>query len=37
MREDTLRELKNGLNTAFIDEGVASNLAYKPQFISNNY
>lgn len=37
MREDMLKELKNGLSTAFIDEGVSSNLAYKPQFISNNY
>lgn len=37
MREDMLTELENGLSTAFIDEGVSSNLAYKPQFISNNY
>lgn len=37
MREDMLRELENGLSTAFIDESVSSNLAYKPQFISNNY
>ena len=26
-----------GLTTAFIDNTVSSNLAYKPQFVSNNY
>lgn len=25
------------MRTAFIDAGIASNLAYKPQFVSNNY
>lgn len=29
--------LNEGLKTAFIDHNVSSNLAYKPQFISNNY
>ena len=29
--------LEQGLTTAFIDGSISSNLAYKPQFISNNY
>ena len=29
--------MRSGFETAFIDGAVASNLAYKPQFISNNY
>ena len=30
-------ELRNGIETAFIDADYQSNLAYKPQFVSNNY
>lgn len=30
-------ELKNGLHTAFIDSTWNSDLAYRPEFISNNY
>ena len=30
-------ELKLGLETAFIDGNIASNQAWKPQFVSNNY
>ncbi len=30
-------ELRLGLETAYIDGSVASTLAYKPQFVSNNY
>ena len=30
-------ELKLGLNTAFVDGSLASSLAYRPQFVSNNY
>ena len=37
MTEDKLQELRNGFETAYIDGTIASNLAYKPQFISNNY
>ncbi len=37
MTEERLLEMRNGFETAFIDGTVASNLAYKPQFISNNY
>lgn len=36
-RMDEIAELQQGFTTAFIDAGVSSNLAYKPQFISNNY
>lgn len=37
MDKYTIEELKQGMTTAFIDKNVSSNLAYKPQFISNNY
>lgn len=37
MPNDKISQLKQGLNTAFIDASISSNLAYKPQFISNNY
>ena len=32
-----LSELRLGFETAYIDGNVTSNLAYKPQFVSNNY
>lgn len=32
-----LEEMRLSMETAFIDQSVSSNLAYKPQFISNNY
>ena len=34
---DSIRELRQGLESAFIDSSITSNLAYKPQFLSNNY
>lgn len=34
---DNKHELLNGLETAFIDGSVVSNLSYRPQFVSNNY
>ena len=34
---DNILKLKEGLTTAFISGDVSSNLAYKPQFVSNNY
>lgn len=34
---DTADELRLGFETAYIDGNAASNLAYKPQFVSNNY
>lgn len=37
MNQEKLLELRKGYETAFIDSTVQSNLAYKPQFISNNY
>ena len=37
MTQEKVREMRIGFETAFIDGAVASNLAYKPQFISNNY
>ena len=37
MAQEKLLELRSGFETAYIDGTVASNLAYKPQFISNNY
>ena len=37
MREEIITQIQQGMHTAFIDAGTMSNLAYKPQFISNNY
>lgn len=37
MINNKILQLQQGLHTAFIDSGTASNLAYRPQFISNNY
>ena len=37
MTQEKVLEMRSGFETAFIDGAVASNLAYKPQFISNNY
>lgn len=37
MTQDKLQEMRKGFETAYIDGTVASNLAFKPQFISNNY
>lgn len=37
MTEEKLAEIRNGFETAYIDETFSSNLAYKPQFISNNH
>lgn len=36
MDQERLSELQNSFETAFINENVASNLSYRPQFISNN-
>lgn len=35
--ENKLNELRQGFESAYIDGSVAANVAYKPQFISNNY
>ena len=38
MKENkNLEKLKAGLNTAFVDYANNSSLAYRPEFISNNY
>lgn len=38
MKENTnLEKIKAGLNTAFVDYANNSSLAYRPEFISNNY
>ena len=37
MTNDLITQLQQGMHTAFIDAGITSNLAYKPQFISNNH
>ena len=34
--ENKLNELRQGFESAYIDGSVAANVAYKPQFISNN-
>lgn len=37
MIDNRLLEMRSGFDTAFIDGAVASNLIYRPQFVSNNY
>lgn len=37
MTQEKLLELRAGFETAYIDGTYASNLAYKPQFVSNNH
>lgn len=37
MQSESIAQLQSGLETAFIDSTRSSNLAYKPQFVSNNY
>lgn len=37
MHATELAELQNGLTTAFVDASAASNLAYRPAFLSNDY
>lgn len=37
MNREKIVQLKQGLTTAFINQNTSSNLAYKPQFVSNNY
>lgn len=34
---DKITQLEKGLTTAFIDAATPSNLAYKPEFVSNNH
>ncbi len=37
MSPKEIENLRAGLGTAFIDSAASSNLAYRPQFLSNNY
>ncbi|MCI6018827.1 MAG: phospholipase D-like domain-containing protein [Clostridiales bacterium] len=37
MRKTKIKQIQSGLATAFIDVGIQSNVAYKPQFVFNNY
>ncbi len=37
MNNQIIEKIQQGQETAFINHAVLSNLAYKPQFISNNY
>lgn len=35
--QDHIAELNKGFTTAFIDQSFNSNLAYRPELVSNNY
>lgn len=37
MKRNVISEINNGLQTAFLDCNTDSNLAYRPQFITNDY
>ena len=37
MQRYSKEQLERGLETAFINQDIISNLAYKPMFVSNNY
>ena len=37
MTDNIRQELISGFETAYIDGSLASNIQYRPQFISNNY
>ena len=37
MTSNSLKELRDGFETAYIDSMIPSNYFYKPQFIRNNY
>ena len=37
MTSNVLKELRDGLETAYIDSTIPSNYYYKPQFIRNDY
>lgn len=36
MKNETMKELRQGFETAYINGALASNLEYKPSFVSNN-
>ena len=37
MNQEIYENLMTGLETAYIDSRISSNLAFKPQFVSNSY
>lgn len=37
MKNEKMKWLEQGLTAAFINQNVSSNVAYKPQFVSNNH
>lgn len=37
LKEEIKNEMHSGFETAFIDGSVASNVSYRPQFVSNNH
>ena len=37
MEKNGINEIYNGLETAFIDSTIDSNLAYRPKFITNDH
>ena len=37
MNQEIYENLRMGLETAYIDSGISSNLTFKPQFVSNNH
>ena len=37
MQKHSIEQMTKGLETAFINQDITSNLAYKPLFVSNNY
>ena len=37
MKENQLIQLRQGFEAAFVNQNISANLAYKPQFISNNH
>ena len=37
MQEEKISLIRSGLETAYINGNVASELSYKPNFVSNNY
>ena len=37
MERNVISEINNGLQTALVDSDIDSNLAYRPQFITNDH
>lgn len=37
MERNVINEINNGVQAAFLDHNTESNLAYRPQFITNDH